>query len=136
VVEVYLIDTSVWIEWFRKTDSPACQAVARLRDNPQALATTQPVTFEVLAGAPARALPAVERVLSGARLLSVVPQLDFDAATHIYRAARQGGQTVRSLMDCLIAAVAIRSGAVLLHQDRDFEVIAGIAPQLRAQSVL
>jgi Arc/MetJ family transcription regulator len=38
--------------------------------------------------------------------------------------ARYGGRTVRSLMDCLIAAVAIRRNATLVDCDQDFNVIA------------
>lgn len=36
----------------------------------------------------------------------------------------RAGEPVRSGMDCLIAAVAIRDDATLLHADRDFDVIA------------
>ncbi|MGZ4694199.1 MAG: PIN domain-containing protein [Acidimicrobiales bacterium] len=34
------------------------------------------------------------------------------------------GSTIRKLDDFLIAAVAIRHGVPLLHEDRDFETIA------------
>jgi predicted nucleic acid-binding protein len=39
-------------------------------------------------------------------------------------------------MDCLIAAVAIRTGAVLVHRDRDYEVLAAVARDLRTWSTL
>ena len=38
------------------------------------------------------------------------------------------GETVRKLEDCLVATVALRHGATLLHRDHDFEVIARHAP--------
>jgi predicted nucleic acid-binding protein len=44
------------------------------------------------------------------------------------------GKLVRSLMDCVIAAVAVRTAAVLVHQDRDFDVLASIAKDLRTWS--
>ena len=54
--------------------------------------------------------------------------VDFEDAAAIYRACRRGGETVRKLIDCLIAAIAIREGVPLLHSDNDFVVIARRAP--------
>ena len=59
--------------------------------------------------------------------------VDFRSAAAIYRAARRAGQTIRSINDCLIAAVSIRHGASIIHRDADFEVIAAI-PSLQAES--
>jgi hypothetical protein len=50
---------------------------------------------------------------------------DFEYAAEIYRTCRASGETIRSLIDCLIAAVAVRADAAILHHDRDFDVIAG-----------
>lgn len=52
----------------------------------------------------------------------------FHEAILLYRAARKHGVTVRSSVDCLIAASAIRHGATLLHRDRDFDHLARITP--------
>jgi hypothetical protein len=49
---------------------------------------------------------------------------DFEDAALIQRLCRRGGETVRSMIDCLIAAVALREGRPLLARDRDFAVIA------------
>ena len=49
---------------------------------------------------------------------------DYDDAATLYRRCRQQGETVRKLIDCLIAAVAIRGGVPVLHNDRDFDVLA------------
>ena len=49
---------------------------------------------------------------------------DYEQAAALYRHCRRKGLTVRSMTDCLIAAVAIRCGAAVLHQDRDFDAIA------------
>ena len=64
-----------------------------------------------------------------ARLLAI-PRLtvrgleDFEAAAELYRTCRRRGATVRKLIDCLIAAIAIRGNAAVLHNDRDFDVLA------------
>ena len=128
---LYLIDTSAWIEWFRDTRSAAAKAVAKIRDDPTEIAVTQPVALEVRAGTRRANLHAVDRILDNAVQLSVEPNIDFDVAADLYLAARDTGKTVRSLMDCVIASVAIRTGATLVHQDRDFDVLAAIARDLR-----
>jgi hypothetical protein len=52
-----------------------------------------------------------------------VSGVDFEEAARIYRDSRSAGKSVRSLMDCLIAAVALREELSLLAQDRDFGAI-------------
>jgi len=44
---------------------------------------------------------------------------------------RWAGVTPRSPHDFLIAATALAGGVPLLHDDRDFECIAGVVPGLR-----
>ncbi len=52
----------------------------------------------------------------------------FEDAVLLYRSARSRGFTVRSSVDCLIAACALRHGHTVLHHDRDFPVLARISP--------
>nr|WP_257787488.1 MULTISPECIES: hypothetical protein [Actinoalloteichus] len=40
------------------------------------------------------------------------------------------------MVDCLIASVAIRTEAILVHKDRDVDRIAAVAPDLRTESLL
>jgi hypothetical protein len=51
----------------------------------------------------------------------------FEEAIQLYRAARRGGYTVRSGVDCLIAACALRHGLTVLHHDRDYDVLARVS---------
>lgn len=65
--------------------------------------------------------------------LARVRQLDPSAETwreaaRIYFDLRREGRTVRSIIDCCIAQIAIEHGAPLIHDDRDFEVIATLRP--------
>ena len=77
--------------------------------------------MELLAGSPSGPrLRELRSRLLGFRLLPLEGLADFEEAAVIYRACREGGQTPRSLSDCLIAVPAIRAGASLLHNDRDF----------------
>ena len=41
---------------------------------------------------------------------------------------RKKGLTVRSTVDCMIAQIAIENELLLLHNDRDFEAMAAVAP--------
>ena len=52
----------------------------------------------------------------------------FDEAVQLYRQARRAGRTVRSGVDCLIAACAIRHGLTLVHHDRYYNVLARVSP--------
>lgn len=50
----------------------------------------------------------------------------FLEAAGLYRAARQVGVTVRSGVDCLIAACALRHGLTVVHVDRDFDALGRV----------
>ncbi len=51
-------------------------------------------------------------------------------AARMYFDCRRAGITIRSSTDCLVARIAIEHGLMLLHDDRDFEKMAGVAPEL------
>jgi predicted nucleic acid-binding protein len=123
-----LVDTSAWIEYFRATGSPAAVKVRRLlSDQANQVAMCEPIAMEILSGAVDDSTHAkLEQLVNGLPSLSVDNAIDFRVAAGIYRAARRSGQTIRSLNDCLIAAVAIRHNARIVHRDADFDVIAGM----------
>jgi predicted nucleic acid-binding protein len=120
-----LVDTSAWIELLRATGHPAHITLKHLLERRAPIATTEPVIMELLAGTRSRG----ESSRLRARLLAL-PRLavrglaDFESAAELYRACRGRGATVRKLIDCLIAVVAIRENATILHSDRDFDLLA------------
>lgn len=121
-----LIDTSAWVEFLRDTKSPVCKRVDHLIA--RRIATCDPVRMEVLAGArDEQHLQSLRRLLARASLLPTGPA-DFEAAAAHYRTCRRNGETVRRLIDCLIAAVAIRDDVPVLHADADFDVLARHTP--------
>jgi predicted nucleic acid-binding protein len=131
---VILIDTSAWIEYFRATGSAAAGEVRRLlSDEANQVAICEPVAMEILSGVSDDNTHAkLERLVNGLASLSVDSSTDFRTAAQIYRAARRGGRSIRSINDCLIAAVAIRHDARIIHQDNDFEVIAAMTSLVAA----
>lgn len=117
-----LIDTSAWIEFLRDTRSSVCERVDKLLES--RIATCDAVRMEVLAGARDQEhLEQLRRLLARATLLPT-ESIDFDTAAAVYRSCRSQGKTVRKLIDCLIAAVAMRASVPLLHMDQDFTAIA------------
>ena len=117
-----LIDTSAWIEFLRDTGSVTCERVEALLETE--IATCDVVRMELLAGARDELhLNDLRRLLARATLIATVPT-DFDDAASLFRLCRRRGKTVRKLIDCLIAAIAIRAGAPLFHMDSDFDVLA------------
>ncbi len=117
-----LIDTSAWVEFLRDTGSAVCARVDALLDGE--IAVCDPIRMEVLAGARDELhLHSLRRLLARATVLPT-DSAHFEEAAALFRRCRQEGETVRRLMDCLIAAVAIRSGVPVLHRDGDFDVLA------------
>ena len=130
---VYLVDTSVWIEVFRRPARFDLESVVALEE----VVTCLPVVQEVLQGFrddrafrvardAMQALPIVEAPLG---------MVVFEQAVDLYRLARRAGATVRSSVDCLVAVCAVRNDLTLLHHDRDFDQLARVAP-LRSRDVL
>jgi predicted nucleic acid-binding protein len=121
---VILADTSAWIDYLRRSGHPTALAMQRLAGADE-LVLTEPVIMELLAGARSdRHAAALSKVLAQ-HLIAPVEGVDtFQGAATIYRTCRRSGETIRNAINCLIAAVAIRAGASLLHNDRDFDVIA------------
>jgi predicted nucleic acid-binding protein len=119
---VILVDTSAWVEFLRDTGSAVCERVDDLLASE--LATCSPIRMEVLAGArDERHLDDLRRLLARATQLPTT-EVDYEDAAGLYRACRRDGGTVRRLIDCLIAAIAIRADVAVLHADADFETLA------------
>lgn len=117
-----LVDTSAWVEFLHDTGSPACVRVDELLADQ--VATCHPVRMEVLAGArDERHLHDLRGLLARASVLPTLP-VDYEEAAALYRICRRSGETVRKLIDCLIAAQAIRAHVPLLHADTDFDALA------------
>ena len=120
-----IIDTSAWVEYLRATQSPSHHVLRSAVESEAPLATPTPVVMELLAGcATERAAREIQHLLARFEILEVEGLADFEDAALIQRTCRRNGETVRSMIDCLIAAIALRERRPLLAVDRDFEVIA------------
>lgn len=128
-----LVDTSCWVEFYRPAGSPGIQAAVRVAVESHKAAVCGVVRVELL-GYIARDAEYAEARGDFEALhdLGIVPG-DFECAVEIGRTLRSLGLTVPA-PDLIIAAVALRENAVLLHSDRHFETIAAHLP-LRTQYV-
>lgn len=122
-----LADTSAWVEHDRATGSATDRRVERLIFEGGPLAVTELVVMEVLAGARTDAREArLRRLLLRFELLPFDGAVDYDAAVRIYRRCRAAGVTPRGMIDCMIAAVALRGDATLLAHDADLDRVARV----------
>lgn len=128
-----LADTSAWVEFLRATGSAAHHELVRLIDQEAEVRTTDVVVMEVLAGGRDDVeVTKLRRLLGRFELVPIQGLADYEAAATLYRTCRRAGETVRSLNDCLIASVAIRTGMSVLHHDRDYPALARHAGLLLA----
>ena len=128
-----LVDTSVWVEIFRRP-SRVRLAPADLEE----VVTCLPVVQEVLQGfQDDRAYRIAREALLALPIVEAPLRTEvFEDAVGLYRTARRAGVTVRSSVDCLIAACAIRHDLTVLHLDRDFRGLARVSPLKQRQPPL
>lgn len=117
-----LVDTSVWIEVFRRDRPLDLESIVDVGE----VVTCPPIVQEVLQGMRDTSTfrLAREAMLAFPVLESPMPIELWLEAAHLYRTARAAGTTVRSSVDCLIAACALRHDTEILHRDRDFARLA------------
>jgi predicted nucleic acid-binding protein len=117
-----LVDSSVWIDYFRGVASPETDKLDILLGT-EALMTGDLIVAEVLQGFSAESDFNVARNLMTTRL-NVVSLVDPDNAIQAarnYRHLRAQGVTIRKTIDTLIATYCIENAVPLLFSDRDFK---------------
>jgi predicted nucleic acid-binding protein len=118
---VVIVDTTVWVDYFRGIRNPETDWVDREADK-RRIGLTDLILCEVLQGVRTER----EFRMTLAELLKFelfqAGGLDLAiAAAKNFRSIRQKGQTVRKMVDCLIATFCLTNGHILLHRDRDFD---------------
>jgi predicted nucleic acid-binding protein len=103
-----------------------CNEVDRLLGGEMAVCDA--VRMEVLAGARDEShLRNLRGLLARATNLPTEPS-DYESAAALYRTCRRSGDTVHKLVDCLIAAVALRHTVPIFHADRDYVALGRCTP--------
>lgn len=122
------IDSSVWIDFFNKKNSPEIKHLKMLLI--KSAASSPVIIFPVI----------MQEVLQGVendRFFNLIKEnfegcdyLNYDAyafaikAALLYRSLRRRGITIKKANDCLIAALCIEYNIPLFHKDKDFDNIA------------
>lgn len=116
-----LVDSSVWIDYFRGLASPQTDHLDRLLGS-ELLLIGDLILAEVLQGfASERDFDKATSLLSALPVVPLVGTAVAVQAARNYRYLRTQGVTVRKTIDTLIATSCIEHGHALLYSDRDFD---------------
>ena len=123
-----LVDSSVWIDYFRGENNPYTVRLDELLDQvEEEVGVADLVVFEVLRGF---TTPKAQRQAQALLLSTTVVDIGgldsaLQAAT-LYQRLRETGRTVRSPIDVLLASYCMTHGHTLLHRDADFESLKSL----------
>jgi predicted nucleic acid-binding protein len=118
---VILVDTSVWVEAFRRGHGPAAEGLRALLDADE-VAITAPVRIELLSGSSASDLPRLRRTLSALPRFDPGPRIWERIEGWVERAVPVGRRF--GVTDLLIAAVAAENELSVWSLDGDFAEMA------------
>lgn len=119
-----LVDSSVWIDYFRGTVTSQTEKLDRLL-GVEPVAIGDLILTEVLQGfGSERDFQDARTLLSSLTMVELGGEEIAVKAAQNFRALRRRGVTVRKTIDTIIATRCIEDGHVLLHNDRDFDPFA------------
>lgn len=120
-----LVDTSVWIDFFRGRDTAYRRVLHALLDKDLDICLAGIILTEILQGVKdEKAGIEMEEYLRAFPMYHPRSVATYIEAARIYRQCMKKGKTVRRTVDCIIAAIAIEHGLTLFHNDSDFGSIA------------
>lgn len=123
-----LVDTSVWADFLNGYPSKQADVLAELIDGDDDVCTCGVIVAEVFQGLRRdREREAIQRSFEDLTFLEPSGIGLYLRAALVYRTLREKGRTIRSTIDCLIAAIAEESGCYILARDRDLDTILGSA---------
>ena len=116
-----LVDSSVWIDFFRATDTPETALLDRLLGD-QPVAIGDLMLVEVLQGiASDHDFHRTRKLMESLLVVELCGSELAVRAARNYRVLRSRGITVRKTIDTIIATRCIADDLPLLYADRDFE---------------
>ncbi len=119
-----LVDTTVWIDFFGGAPRPHVAALEELIEGNEDICLCGVVLAETLQGIREDSDYRKTRDYFSRLIFLPMSESTFLRAADIYRSLRRQGITIRKPVDCMIASTAIKHNLPLLHNDRDFELIA------------
>ena len=119
-----LVDTTVWIDFFKARNKPHVFALNSLLEQRKDLCLCGVVLTEILQGIKNEKEYRITETLLSNLIYFPMQKETFIFAANIFRKLRSKGVTIRNSINCMISAVAIENNTFLLHNDRDFDLIA------------
>ncbi|MBI2336797.1 MAG: PIN domain nuclease [Deltaproteobacteria bacterium] len=124
-----LVDTSVWVDFFRGIASKERKILHQLLESNEEIGLCGLIKQEILQGVSNDLqYQKIKNYLENFIYFDFRDPEHFEMAATLYRNCRKKGKTPRKIIDCLIAAVAISNGLPVLHKDHDFDLIAQCNP--------
>lgn len=116
-----LVDSSVWIDYFRGTSTPQTDTLDALLGS-EPVVTGDLILTEVLQGfASKRDFNIARKLLTSLDIVNLAGRDIAIQAAKNFRVLRTLGITVRKTIDTVIATRCIESGFMLLYSDKDFD---------------
>jgi predicted nucleic acid-binding protein len=130
---MYLVDTSVWIDFLRNVKNSPVRILNELMEKGIPFGITNIIYQEILQGAASeKDFNDLAKYFGTQILFQFSNNLSsYHEAAKIYFTCRKSGITLRSTIDCMIARIAIEQDLFLLHNDKDFILINKIFPALK-----
>ena len=124
----YVVDSSVWIDFFNKKSSKNIEKVIELMYAPtvkNSIIIVPVILQEILQGIrDDKQYELVSVIIHGFEFIEFDPYEYAVKAADLFRELQKKGITIRKANDCLIAAFCIDLNISLIHNDRDFDNIA------------
>jgi len=118
-----LVDASVWIDFFEGNDHWTKERLKEKINERESIAYVDLILLEILQGIRSENdRKELESYFSHLILLNQT-RSSILLAAEIYQELQKKGIRIRSIIDCLIAAISIETGARILHKDRDYDHI-------------
>jgi predicted nucleic acid-binding protein len=115
-----LVDSSVWIDYFRAENTPQVALLDELLGRNE-LAVGDLILAEILQGVRSDSdFRKVRKTLESFTLIELAGIEIAIKAAQNFRTLRKMGITVRKTIDSIIATRCIEDGLTLLHSDKDF----------------
>jgi predicted nucleic acid-binding protein len=124
--EPLIFDTTVWVDALNGTTTPGSNLLISYIQHNLPVVLTPTIVQEVLQGIrDDKDYTRTKNNLTGFLILPVDMVDAAIGAAELYRKLRKKGVTIRKANDCLIAFYAISHNMTVVHNDSDFDLIAG-----------
>jgi predicted nucleic acid-binding protein len=119
-----LVDTSVWIDFLRGDNSAEHRMLHKLIEDEEDISISGIILTEILQGMKEEKMFRSTRdYLLQYPVYEPESIVTYARAAGMYRECRKKGKTLRSTIDCIIAAICLENDLTILHKDRDYDIL-------------